>query len=125
MFDETTHVYLTPITAARADDFDTFLRDVVAPAVEARRPQVAGRWRALKPDKRDGDCLTYVFLFDGGDLDADWDLVPVFEEHYGADEAARLFEQWGGMAPETEQWAGALVPIDGSGQVGWSCTPVL
>jgi hypothetical protein len=123
MFDGTTHVYLTPVAAERADDFERFFREVVAPASEARRPDLAGRWRLLRPDERDGDAVTFVFLFDGGQAD-DWDLGPVLEEHYGAEEAERLFRQWDEMSVPVRSWAEGLEGVGGGGQVGWSCSTV-
>lgn len=124
MFDDTTHVYLTPVAAGRADDFDRFLREVVIPAVDARRPQLSGRWRALRPNSSNGDALTYVFLFDGGDLETDWDLGPLFEEHFGKDQAERYFQQWDDLTVPVRRWAEGLNDESDSGQVGWTCSPV-
>jgi hypothetical protein len=123
MFDGTTHVYLTPVAAERADDFERFVREVVTPASDARRPDLAGRWRLLRPDDRDGEAVTFIFLFDGGQAD-DWDLVPVLEEHYGTEEAERLFEQWDEMSVPVRNWAEGLEGTGGDGQVGWTCSSV-
>jgi hypothetical protein len=123
MFDDTTHVYLTLVSADRADDFDRFLGEVVMPAVDACRPELSGRWRALRPDTPDGDVVTYVFLFDGGDLAKDWDLEPIFAEHFGAEQARRYLEQWNDLTVPVRHWADGLEDSD-SGQIGWTCTSV-
>jgi hypothetical protein len=124
MSETTTHVYLTPIAADRADDFDRFLREVVIPAVDARRPDLSRRWRALRPSAPDGDAVTYVFLFDGGDVETDWDLGPLFEEHYGEEQAARHFQTWVDLAVPVRRWAEGLTEKADTGQVGWTCSSV-
>jgi hypothetical protein len=124
MFDDTTHIYVTPVAADRADDFDRFLREVVIPAVDARRPELSGRWRALRPSAPDDGALTYVFLFDGGDLESDWDLGPVFEEHFGKQQAERYFQQWDDLTVPVRRWAEGLHEESGSVQIGWTCSPV-
>jgi hypothetical protein len=124
MFDDTTHVYLTLVAAERADDFDRFLRDAVTPAVDARQPHLSGRWRALRASAANGDVLTYVFLFDGGDLEEDWDLGPLFEAHFGKEQAERYFQQWDDMTVSVRRWADGLSEGPDSGQIGWTCSPV-
>src|SRR3712207_2490260 len=51
MSDQQTHLYLTPVSAERAEEFERFLLDVVAPAVAAQRPELVGRWRLLRPSQ--------------------------------------------------------------------------
>ena len=124
MFDHTTHVYLTPVAADRADDFDRFLREVVTPAVDARRPQLSERWRALRPSAPDDDALTYIFLFDGGDLEKEWDLGPIFEEHFGEETATQHFRQWADLPIPVSRWVEGLKGESDNRQIGWTCSPV-
>jgi hypothetical protein len=112
------------VAADRADDFDRFLRDAVFPAVEAGQPHLSGRWRALRASAANGDVLTYVFLFDGGELERDWDLGPLFAAHFGEEEAERYFQQWDEMTVPVRRWADGFTEESGSGQIGWTCSPV-
>ena len=72
--------------ADRVAAFEEFLVKVQQ-AVEAQRPDLEGRWRVLKATEA-GDVTTYAFIFEGGDLEADWDLRTLMPAHYGAE--ARL-----------------------------------
>jgi hypothetical protein len=38
--------------------------------------------------------VTYVFLFEGGDLEEDWALEKLLPPHYGAEKAEQLLEEW-------------------------------
>jgi hypothetical protein len=100
---------LTRVKAGRADEFETFLREVVAPAVAQARPNASGLWQTLIPDANSelsqtdaqgvaaAPAGTYVFVF-YGDLSLDeWDLGPVFTEVHGEEKGnnlAREFEDF-------------------------------
>ncbi len=49
MSDQQTHIYLTPVSADRAQEFERFSLEVVEPAVATQRPDLVGRWRLLRP----------------------------------------------------------------------------
>jgi hypothetical protein len=66
-----------------------------------------------------------VFLFDDRDLEADWALGPILEEHYGKDEAQRLADQWSELTVPVRHWADGLDEAPGTGQVAWTCSPVV
>ena len=128
MSGQQTHIYLTPVSADRADEFERFLLEVVAPAVAAQRPHLAGRWRLLRPsqaESADGTVLTYAFLFDGGDLDEDWDLAKLLPLHYGQEEAEQLLQGWTAMFVPYRRWITAMgEPDEDIAQPGWTFTAV-
>ena len=128
MADQTTHIYLNPVAADRSADFEKFLRDIVEPVLQESRPDLVGKYRYLKATQPDGDepaVVTYAFIFDGGDLDEDWELNRLLSPRYGDEEAERLLDEWGATFIPLERWLAALGGrADGSGQVGWTFEPV-
>ena len=124
MPDEQTHLYLTPVSADRADEFEPFLLDVAAPAVAAKRPDLVGRWRLLRPSRAeaaDDTVLTYAFLFDGGDPEQDWDLSKLLPLHYGQEEADRLLQGWTATFVPYRRWITAIgEPDEDLAQPGWT-----
>ena len=123
---EQLHLVLQPVRADRADDFERFLRDVVVPAVRAQRPDLEGRWRAMRSSGPSDDVITYAFILDGGSLEDDWELDRLVPAHFGADEAARLFSDWGQTFAPLDPWAEAAASAGReSNQVVWTLEPVL
>ena len=99
------------VIAARADDFEGWLRTVVLPAV-AKKPELAQRWEVLRStdDAADG-VVNFVFLFQGGPLE-DWDLEPMLEEALGVDGASRAMSQFADMLADQQQaWSLARVDL--------------
>lgn len=129
MNDRTTHIYLNPVRADRAEDFERFLSDVVRPATASLRPHLVGRWQLLKatnPEPADAGVITYALIFDGGDLDEDWDLAKILPAHYGDDEADRLLEEWSSTFASYQSWIAALGEQDDDFvQIGWSFRPAM
>ena len=122
-----THIYLTPVRADQAEDFERFLREVAHPTALAQRPELAHRYKVLRPTRAggsDGEVLTYALVFEGGDLDNDWDLGRLLEERHGEEEGRRLLERWVGTFASARQWAAALPVGDEPTQVGWTFTQV-
>jgi hypothetical protein len=121
-----THLYLNPVAADRAQDFERFLVDVVEPAIRAQRPDLMGRWRILKPtlpETSDDGVLTYAFLFDGGDMDEDWELATLLPQQYGEDEAQRLIRDWLAMFVPYKRWLTSIgEPERDIVQPGWTFT---
>jgi hypothetical protein len=128
MSEQLTHIYLTPVSADRADEFERFLLEVVPPAVAAQRLGLTGRWRLLRPSQAasaDGTVLTYAFLFDGGDLDEDWDLSKLLPLHYGQEEAEQLLQGWTAMFARYRRWITAMgKPDEDIARPGWTLTTV-
>ena len=121
-----THLYLNPVQAHRADEFERFLADIVAPAVAAQRPHLADRWEVLRatvPEPADPDIVTYAFILEGGDLTRDWDLEVLLTAQYGGEEARRLLDEWAATFAPFRSWVAALGDREAPGQVGWSFTP--
>ena len=128
MADQDTHVFFAPVADGREEDFERLVRDVVEPAVTAQRPDLVRRWQCLRTPKRasaDGEVVTYAFVFDGGDLQEDWDLEELLRSHYGQEEAALLLEAWVGMLVPLGRWVGALGHTEEElAQPGWTFTAV-
>ena len=115
---EQQHLVMQAIPEDRADAFQSFVKDKVVPASAKERPGLAGRWWLLRSEPADG-VVTFAFLFDGGDLEADWDLWPVFSTYYGEEEAQRLFTQFEEMLlPQERLLAGENATE--VGQAGWT-----
>lgn len=122
---EQLHVVLHPVLADRADDFERFLQDVVAPAVRAQRPDLDGRWRAMRSTQASDGVVTYAFILEGGSLEDDWELDLLVPAHYGQDEAERLFREWGETFAPLGPWAEAAVSSGReTNQLVWTLRPV-
>jgi hypothetical protein len=97
---------LTRVKPGRADEFETFLREVVAPAIAQARPHASGLWQTLIPDASnelsniDAEGVaaaptgTYVFVFYGDLSLAEWDLGPLFTEVHGEEQGNNLARQF-------------------------------
>lgn len=124
MSDEQTHLFLNPVKADRAEEFEAFLREVAQPVTLALRPELAGKWRLLKPaapEAGDASVVTYGLLFEGGSLEDDWDLYKLLAEHHGAEEAERLMARWVDTFAGGVTWVNALQQTDDEPtQIGWS-----
>ena len=105
----TTHLAINPVRADRADDFEHWLRTVVAPAVRRARPSQDGRWHVLRADQVEDGVVVFAFVFDGGPGD-EWALHPVLEEALGADGAANALREMDGML-QAEQTGWSFVPV--------------
>jgi len=118
-----THIYLNPVRTDRVEDFERFL-EVVKVAVDGQRPELSGRWqvlRAMGADDGNSGVTTYAFIFDGGDLDADWELGVLMPAQYGAEEAQRLMSEAAGTFATFQDWVTSLgEPDQDFPQVGWS-----
>ncbi len=127
MSDQQTHIYLNSVAADRCAEFETFLAEVVEPVIRESRPDLVGKYHYLKATQPDSDepaVVTYAFIFDGGDLDEDWELHRLLSPRYGDDEAERMLNEWGGTFAPLEQWLSALGErADGPGQIGWTFEP--
>lgn len=115
------HVVLQPVQAERAHDFERFMTEVVTPAVQAQRPDLDGRWRAMRSSESANGVVTFAFLLEGGSLTQDWDLGQLLDTHYGGQEAERLLEQWTGTFAPLIPWAEAAVAAgQETNQVVWT-----
>lgn len=119
------HLGLHPVRADRAADFERFLAEVVAPAVRAERPDLAERWRVLRAVAPADGVVTYAFLFEGGDLEEDWELDVLIPAHYGEEEADRLAGEWVQTFAPLDAWAQAAVSSGlAANQLVWTMEPV-
>lgn len=119
------HVGLNPVQADRAEDYERFLAEVVAPAVRAQRPDLDGRWRLMRSTEPSNGVVTYAFMLEGGTLAEDWELDVLLPAHYGAEEADRLIKEWVETFAPLDAWAEAAVSSGReSNQVVWTMEPV-
>jgi hypothetical protein len=119
------HVVLHPVQAERARDFERFLTDVVAPAVQAERPDLDQRWRVMRSAETANGVVTFAFLLEGGSLTDDWELDVILPAHYGEQEAARLIGEWAETFAPLTPWAEAAVSAgQESNQVVWTLDSV-
>ena len=103
------------VKQGREQEFETFLRDTVAPAVEQRRPHLTDMWEVLRPaqDQDTDGTAAYVFLFYGEAPLEDWELGRLFAEAYGDEDANRLGEQWSQLLDGEQgiHYLGGLLPV--------------
>jgi hypothetical protein len=119
------HVVLQPVKADRAGDFERFVAEVAAPAVQAQRPDLSGRWRVMRASEPANEVVTFAFLLEGGSLTEDWELDIVLPAHYGEEEAKRLIAEWTETFAPLAPWAERAVAAgQESNQVFWTLDPV-
>lgn len=119
------HVVLQPVKAERARDFERFVTEVVAPAVEAERTDLSPRWRVMRSSEAANGIVTFAFLLEGGSLTEDWELDALLSAHYGQQEAQRLMEDWANTFAPLTDWADAAVSAgQESNQVVWTLEPL-
>ena len=115
------HVVLQPVRAERAADFERFVNEVVARAVQGQRPDLARRWRVMRSSEAANGVVTFAFLLEGGSLTEDWDLGVLLATHHGEQEAERLLDEWAGTFAPLTPWAEAAVGAgQESNQVVWT-----
>jgi hypothetical protein len=104
------YIAVNPVKASRRSEFETFLREVVVPAVEKVRPEDGDLWDALRPaGSADGG---HVFVFYGDDSLDDWSLDALLRGAYGDEEgSARMeeFEQFLDGEQVVYEFAGSLL----------------
>ena len=89
----------TYVKPERAQDFEEFINEVVAPAVRKYHPELVDDFTMQRPaaDAPGGAENAYVLLFYGDhSLDA-WDVKALLTEAHGPEEAQRLDDQFEDM----------------------------
>jgi hypothetical protein len=110
---EPTMIAINSVVAERADEFEEWLRSVVVPACNERRPETRGLWRVLRATEADNGVVVFAFVFQGGVPD-DWELEPILVEALGQDGADDALAAFAGMLKgEQQSWAFTEVPLDG------------
>ena len=103
------------VKQGKEQEFETFLRDTVAPAVEQRRPHLTDMWEVLRPahDQDNDGTAAYIFLFHGDAPLDDWELGQLFTEAYGDEDANRLSEQWSQLLDGEQgiHYLGGVLPV--------------
>lgn len=103
------YVLATHVKEGRDDDFETFMREVVAPAGVQVRPHLVDKWQLLRPaaDQPEGATRAWLMFFEGPSALDDWNLEPLFEEAYGVDQSREYLQYFEDMV-EGEQTVYAL-----------------
>ena len=121
---------LNPVKAARATEFEVFVRDVLQPAVQAHRPEIAKKvrlWKASDPEPGEA-LIIFAFVAEGIPSWEDLDLLPSFTAHYGETEAEELLETFGSFFVQGGEWAAAwaaaMAAEEGAQQYGWQMQQV-
>jgi hypothetical protein len=94
--DDRRHIYMTPVRAERADDFEAWLRQVLTPAARKSRPDTEARVQTLRATEESGGLVYFAFVAEGGD-DAEWDIRPLLEEALGSAAAESETQAWDSM----------------------------
>jgi hypothetical protein len=105
-----TLIALNVVLVDRAEEFEDWLRTVVAPAMREQRPDLDGRWRVLRATEPGDGTLVYAFVCEGG-AEEDWDLRPYLENALGPDEADRALEHFADMLRDQEQQSWFFTPV--------------
>lgn len=108
-----THIYINPIKTDRADDWESFTKSVVAPAVQSRRPELMDRVRLLRAGGQTDGATLFAFIFEGGDI-GDYDLEPLLVAEFGEQAGRQRLQEWLDMfAGEQYGWTFHEVPMRG------------
>ena len=91
----------------RADEFERWLRDVVAAAARAHRPQDLERWQVLRSEPADG-AVPFIFLFSGTPEESE--LQPLLEQALGRQGAEQALADMAAMLVQ-DQLAWDVRPV--------------
>jgi hypothetical protein len=108
--DDRRHIYLTPVRAERADEFEEWLRSTVARAERQVNPERLQRWQALRATGASDGVLYFAFILDGGEAE-DWGIDDLVREALGDDAATRAAERWDEMVVG-EQLGATFRPLE-------------
>jgi hypothetical protein len=80
------YVLATYVKEGRDDDFERFMREVVAPADVQARPHLVGKWQLLRPaaDQPEGATRAWLMFFEGPAALDDWNLEPSSRRRTGS-----------------------------------------
>src|SRR4051794_7862254 len=118
------NIYLTPVTAERADDFEAWLRSTLFPAVAQVRPDLAPRAQTWRSDARQG-LVYFAFLLEGDDPSG-WQIDPILREALGDSATEAAWREWEALvvAPQIggafrrPPWAPAVLASPQAGRGG-------
>ena len=102
-------VVATHVSPGRDDEFERFMREVVAPAEARVRPHQVGMWHLHRPAdaQPEGASRAWLMTFHGPTALDDWNLEPLFDEAYGTEASREHMEHFLDMV-EGEQVVYAL-----------------
>ncbi len=97
------------VPAHRAGDFERIIRERIAPALRAVRPELADHWQMLRASTEE-EVAVFVFLSHAGD-ESQWLLEPILVEACGEEEARALLAALEDLLLDT-QTAWPLTPVE-------------
>ncbi len=103
------YIFVNPVFADRAEDFESWLRSEVVPAVRNHRPDLDGRWQVLRAAEEDEGTVVFAFVLRGGH-ESDWDLARLLERALGPAGAERALQAMSEML-KAPQYGWAFVPV--------------
>ncbi len=119
-------VILNPVRADAAEDFETYVREVLSPAVASHQPEMLGKvelWRASEPEPGDAGIIVYAFLARGVTSWEELELAPAFRSHYGEQQAETELGRFGRFFVDHRAWIGSWssreLDEDETSQYGW------
>jgi len=111
---EQTLIAINHVPVDRAEEFESWLRSVVVPAMREQRPDLEGRWRVLRTTGADDSVVVFAFVCEGG-TSSDWELDPLLENALGPQGAEQALQDFAGMLlKEQEGWFLTPVRLDGT-----------
>ena len=111
---EQTMIAINSVVADRADEFEEWLRSVFVPVVNDLRPELRGRWRALRATEVEDGVVVFAFVCEGESRD-DWALEPVLREALGEQGAADALATFAGFLKEEQRnWFFTPVTFEGA-----------
>jgi hypothetical protein len=107
--DDSRHIYLTPVRAEHADEFERWLGSTLLAAVRKVQPEQEQRQQVLRAtEERDG-LVYFAFVLAGGDA-SEWQIDPLLRQAFGDEAAEREGEAWNRMVAG-EQTGATFRPV--------------
>lgn len=104
------HIYLTPVRAEKADEFEEWVRSTLAPAEAQAHPERSGSSETLRGAEAHDGVVYFAHILTGGDAN-DWRIDDVLREALGDADADLAGEQWEEMVMG-EQTGGTFSRIE-------------
>lgn len=120
MTEAPTFVAFTPVLAARADEFETWILKTVIANMNEYRPEMAGGARVFRSiDGAVDGTVMFTIFFHGGGLD-DWNIKPFLSDAIGAEAADRELARMEEMCPAGQTAYTLTVVPDDVAAAAWA-----
>jgi hypothetical protein len=108
--DDRRHIYLTPVRAEQADEFEAWMRRTLMPAVRKVQPESEPRQQTLRAIEEHDGVVYFAFVLEGGDS-AYWEIGPLLKQALGDAATERENEAWERMVAG-EQLGGTFRTVE-------------